>query len=78
LQNGKCLKEQGIQKRIVFVLLPMIPELAITTLACARIEPFTRLFCRIFRFGSSSRINDSECKMVITSDGGYRGTKRLI
>jgi acyl-coenzyme A synthetase/AMP-(fatty) acid ligase len=44
----------------------MIPELAITTLACARMEPFTRLFCRIFRFGSSSRINDSECKMVIT------------
>jgi acetyl-CoA synthetase len=26
----------------------------------------------------AARINDSECKMVITSDGGYRGTKRLI
>jgi acetyl-CoA synthetase len=55
----------------------MIPELAVTTLACAELVLFTLLFCRIFRFGSSSRINDSECKMVITSDGGYRGNKTI-
>jgi acyl-coenzyme A synthetase/AMP-(fatty) acid ligase len=40
----------------------MIPELAITTLACARI----RVSLQDFPFGSAARINDSECKMVIT------------
>jgi acetyl-CoA synthetase len=54
----------------------MIPELAITTLACARIEPYIRCF----GFSASAvatRINDSDCKMVITSDGGYRGNKTI-
>jgi acyl-coenzyme A synthetase/AMP-(fatty) acid ligase len=40
------------------------------------LEPFTRLFCRIFS-AVAARINDSECKMVITSDGGYRGNKTI-
>jgi acyl-coenzyme A synthetase/AMP-(fatty) acid ligase len=39
------------------------------------LEPFTRLFCRIAS-AVAARINDSECKMVIT-DGGYRGNKTI-
>jgi acetyl-CoA synthetase len=55
----------------------MIPELAITTLACARIGAIHSVVLQDFQLRQSSRINDSECKMVITSDGGYRGNKTI-
>jgi acetyl-CoA synthetase len=55
----------------------MIPELAVSILACARIGHTFRCFCRIFSSAVASRIIDSECKMVITSDGGYRGNKTI-
>jgi acetyl-CoA synthetase len=54
----------------------MIPELAITTLACARIGAIHSVVFAGFS-ASAARINDSECKMVITSDGGYRGNKTI-
>jgi acetyl-CoA synthetase len=54
----------------------MIPELAITTLACARIGAIHSVVLQDFSASAvSSRINDSECKMVITSDGGIVVTK---
>ena len=56
----------------------MIPELAITTLACARIGAIhSVVFAGFSASAVASRINDSECKMVITSDGGYRGNKTI-
>jgi acetyl-CoA synthetase len=72
-----CVIKVG-KKEIVCIYLPMIPELAIATLACARIEPSTRLFFAGFSASAvATRINDSDCKMVITSDGGYRGNKTI-
>jgi acetyl-CoA synthetase len=57
----------------------MIPELAITTLACAQNGAIhSVVFAGFSASAVATRINDSDCKMVITSDGGYRGTKRLI
>jgi acetyl-CoA synthetase len=72
------LKEQGITKGDrVCIYLPMIPELAVATLACARIGAIHSVVFAGFSATAASRINDSECKMVITSDGGYRGNKTI-
>jgi acetyl-CoA synthetase len=74
---ANVLREQGSRKGDrVCIYLPMIPELAITTLACARIEPSILLFCWFSASAVATRINDSDCKMV-TSDGGYRGNKTI-
>ena len=76
---ANVLKEQGIEKGDrVCIYLPMIPELAIATLACARIGAIhSVVFAGFSSSAVSSRINDSQCKMVITSDGGYRGNKTV-
>lgn len=76
---ANVLREQGIQKGDrVCIYLPMIPELAITTLACARIGAIhSVVFAGFSASALATRINDSECKMVITSDGGYRGNKTI-
>ena len=76
---ANVLKEQGIKKGDrVCIYLPMIPELAVATLACARIGAIhSVIFAGFSASAVSSRINDSECKMVITSDGGYRGNKTI-
>ncbi len=56
------------------IYLPMIPELAVAILACARIGAIhSVVFAGFSASAVASRINDSDCKMVITSDGGYRG-----
>jgi acetyl-CoA synthetase len=56
----------------------MIPELAITTLACARLGAIhSVVFAGFSASAVATRINDSDCKMVITSDGGYRGNKTI-
>jgi acetyl-CoA synthetase len=76
---ANVLQEQGIKKGDrVCIYLPMIPELAIATLACARIGAIhSVVFAGFSASAVASRINDSECKMVITSDGGYRGNKTI-
>lgn len=76
---ANVLQGQGIQKGDrVCIYLPMIPELAITTLACARIGAIhSVVFAGFSASAVAARINDSECKMVITSDGGYRGNKTI-
>jgi len=78
-QLANVLKEQGIKKGDrVCIYLPMIPELAISLLACARIGAIhSVVFAGFSATALSSRINDSECKMVITSDGSYRGAKTI-
>lgn len=76
---ANVLKAQGIKKGDrVCIYLPMIPELAISVLACARIGAIhSVVFAGFSSAALSTRINDSECKMVITSDGSYRGTKTI-
>ena len=56
----------------------MIPELAISVLACARIGAIhSVVFAGFSSTALATRINDSDCKMVITSDGSYRGAKTI-
>jgi acetyl-CoA synthetase len=76
---ANVLREQGIQKGDrVCIYLPMIPELAVSVLACARIGAIhSVVFAGFSSSAVAARINDSECKMVITSDGGYRGNKSI-
>jgi acetyl-CoA synthetase len=76
---ANVLREQGIKKGDrVCIYLPMIAELAITTLACARIGAIhSVIFAGFSSSAVTARINDSDCKMVITSDGGFRGNKTI-
>lgn len=56
----------------------MIPELAVSILACARIGAIhSVVFAGFSATAVASRINDSDCKLVITADGGYRGNKTI-
>jgi acetyl-CoA synthetase len=76
---ANVLREQGIKKGDrVCIYLPMIPELAVSVLACARIGAIhSVVFAGFSESAVASRINDSSCKMVITSDGGFRGNKTI-
>lgn len=76
-QFANVLKSKGIKKGDrVCIYLPMIPELAISVLACARIGAIhSVVFAGFSAVALSTRINDAQCKMVITSDGSFRGSK---
>ena len=76
---ANVLREQGVQKGDrVCIYLPMIPELAVAVLACARIGAIhSVVFAGFSASAVAARINDCECKMVITSDGSYRGDKTI-
>ncbi len=76
---ANVLVEKGIKKGDrVCIYLPMIPELAVSVLACARIGAIhSVVFAGFSANALSTRINDSDCKMVITSDGSYRGAKTI-
>ncbi|TJY34104.1 acetate--CoA ligase [Pontimicrobium aquaticum] len=76
---ANVLKAQGIKKGDrVCIYVPMIPELAVSMLACARIGAIhSVVFAGFSAKALSTRINDAECKMVITSDGSYRGAKTI-
>jgi len=76
---ANVLKAQGIVKGDrVCIYLPMIPELAVSILACARIGAIhSVVFAGFSSQALATRINDCDCKMVITSDGSYRGEKTL-
>ena len=74
---ANVLKEQGVEKgdRVV-IYLPMIPDLAISLLACARIGAIhSVVFAGFSSTALATRINDCGAKMVLTSDGSYRGKK---
>jgi len=73
--NG--LKSLGVTKGDrVTIYLPMVPELPISMLACARIgATHTVVFSGFSSASLSGRIEDSKSKIVITSDGGYRRGK---
>ncbi|WP_417444725.1 acetate--CoA ligase [Joostella sp.] len=76
---ANVLKSKGVQKGDrVCIYLPMIPELAISVLACARIGAIhSVVFAGFSSTALATRINDSDCKMLITSDGSFRGSKSI-
>ena len=76
---ANVLRDQGIKKGDrVCIYLPMIPELAFSVLACARIGAIHSVVFGGFSANAlSTRINDSTCKMLITADGGFRGAKTI-
>ena len=73
-QFANGLKSLGIGKGDrVTIYLPMTPELPIAMLACARIgAPHSVVFGGFSAESLRDRINDSESKLLITADGGYR------
>lgn len=76
---ANVLTELGIQKGDrVCIYLPMIPELAVTMLACAKMGAVhSVIFAGFSASAVTSRVNDCEAKMIITSDGSYRGNKAI-
>lgn len=76
---ANVLKKNGIGKGdTVCVYMPMIPELAIAVLACARIGAIHSVVFGGFSAQSiADRIIDCQCKMVITTDGAVRGAKQV-
>ena len=78
-QYANVLKKHGVKKgdRIA-IYMPMIPELAVAVLACARIGAVhSVVFAGFSASALADRINDAEAKMVLTSDGLYRGAKEI-
>ncbi|MCP4484338.1 MAG: acetate--CoA ligase [Flavobacteriaceae bacterium] len=76
---ANVLTNKGIKKGDrVCIYLPMIPELAVSVLACARIGAIhSVVFAGFSATALATRINDSGCKIVLTSDGSYRGNKTI-
>jgi acetyl-CoA synthetase len=76
---ANVLKRNGVRKGDrVCLYMPMIPELAIATLACARIGAIHSVVFAGFSAQSiADRINDSMCSVVITTDGLNRGPKQM-
>ncbi len=76
---ANVLKQNGIEKGDrVCIYMPMIPELAIAMLACARIGAIHSIvFAGFSSKAVASRINDSGCKMLITANDYYRGRKSI-
>lgn len=70
---------QGVKKGDrVCIYMPMIPALAVSVLACARIGAIhSVVFAGFSATALATRINDSDCSMVITADGGFRGAKEI-
>ncbi len=78
-RTANMLKAHGVKKGDrVCVYLPMIPQLAYTMLACARIGAVHSVVFAGFSARSLyDRITDTGCNMVVTADGGFRGEKTI-
>ncbi|MCF6212500.1 MAG: acetate--CoA ligase [Flavobacteriaceae bacterium] len=76
---ANVLKSKGVVKGDrVCLYMQMVPELAIAVLACARIGAIhSVVFAGFSALALSTRINDSECKVLLTADGVYRGAKAV-
>ncbi len=77
---ANTLKSFGVKKGDrVCIYMPMIPEAVYAMLACARIGAIhSVVFAGFSASALSGRIQDSDCKVVITSDGSYRGAKDIV
>jgi acetyl-CoA synthetase len=78
-QFANVLKNNGAKKGDrICIYMPMVPELAIAVLACARIGAIHSVVFGGFSAQSiADRIKDATCNIVITADGGFRGTKEI-
>lgn len=76
---ANVLKANNITKGDrVCIYMPMVPQLAVALLACTRIGAIHSVVFAGFSAQSlADRINDSNCKIVLTSDGGFRGHKEI-
>ncbi|MDI1356026.1 MAG: acetate--CoA ligase [bacterium] len=76
---ANVLKDLGVKKGDrVCIYLPMLPETIYAMLACARIGAIHSVIFGGFSAQSiKDRITDSQCKVVLTSDGAYRGAKQI-
>ena len=77
---ANVLKSKGVKRGDrVAIYLPMVPELPIAMLACARIGAIHSVVFGGFSADSlQGRINDSGCKMLITSNVSFRGGKHIM
>jgi acetyl-CoA synthetase len=78
-QFSNVLKSNGVEKGDrVCIYMPMTPEAAVAMLACARIGAIHSVVFGGFSAQSlADRINDSACKVLLTSDGAFRGNKEI-
>lgn len=76
---ANALKAKGIQKGDrVIIYMPMVPEAAVAMLACARIGAIhSVVFAGFSSTSLADRIIDCKAKAVLTSDGNYRGNKKI-
>ena len=76
---SNVLKSLGVVKGDRIALyMPMVPELTIAVLACARLGAIhSVVFAGFSAKALADRINDSSCKLLITADGSFRGSKVL-
>ena len=76
---ANVLKNNGAKKGDrICIYMPMVPELAIAVLACARIGAIHSVVFGGFSFQSlADRIHDADCNIVITADGAFRGAKDI-
>jgi len=76
-QVANMLKANGAKKGDrICLYMPMVPELAITVLACARIGAIhSVVFAGFSAAALAARINDADCSLLVTADGGFRGAK---
>jgi acetyl-CoA synthetase len=76
---ANVLKNNGAKKGDrICIYMPMVPELAIATLACARIGAIhSVVFAGFSAKALADRINDATCNIILTSDEGYRGSKTI-
>ena len=74
---ANVLKNKSIKKGDrVCIYMPMVPELTVAVLACARIGAVhSVVFAGFSATALAARINDSECKILLTADGSFRGSK---
>ena len=77
-QAANMLKNNGVQKGDrICLYMPMVPELAIAVLACARIGAIhSVVFAGFSAKALADRINDADCKVLLTADFGLRGAKK--
>lgn len=78
-QFSNTLRENGVSKgdRVV-IYMPMVPEAAVAMIACARIGAIhSVVFAGFSSNALADRINDCQAKMVLTSDGNFRGSKTI-
>ena len=76
---SNALRDKGIKKGDrVIIYMPMVPEAAIAMLACARVGAIhSVVFAGFSSTSLADRINDCQAKMVLTSDGNFRGNKTI-